>query len=542
MKRFLIFVVLAGVVGGIGFLILKSSGEEAEVVIEPSLREVQTARVSELGSEGASVTAFGQVVSSNSVSVVSERPGVVRSVNARLGDTVRPGQVIVQLQNSSERQAVLQAQAQLDSARASLTNTTRDADSDLVAAAESQIAQAQTNRTSTEASVLNTLDQTYTQVESLIARSFSEFFNNPTSLSPSIRIDELKDDSARITLENELEQLNATFDQDKNFEDVNEAIDEVRDILEDYNDFSRSLRSALSGLQPSATLSQATLTRWNNDLINTRNSARSIEVSLNQLESQLSSADRAITSAEANLRELRNGANTSDVTIAQSSVGSARANVAAAQIELAKTQITAPIFGRISSIDARVGQLIGSNTPAFVITSSGSKRVDISVSEQEARRLSVGDTVTINDNITGSISRIAPSIDTNTGKVKIEIFPSQQLDLVEGAGVKVSIATRTESNGTSIPIESVFVRSGTSFVYVVNDGIATPREIQTAGLFGPFVEVTGGLSPEDEIVISARGVKDNERIRRPVEEVFENEDEADTMVEAEATSTTTVTQ
>ena len=538
MKRFLIFVVLAGVVGGIGFLIVKNSGGEEEPTKEISLREVKTAQVSELGSDGASVTAFGQVVSSNSVSVVSERPGVVRAVNARLGDTVRPGQVIVQLQNSSERQAVLQAQAQLDSARATLTNTTRGADSDRIAAAEAQIAQAQASQRSTESNVLATLEQTYGQIDALIARSFGEYFNNSTSYSPNLNIDEIRNETQRLDLENQLADLNRAADQDRNFDDPEDAIDEVQRLLAQFRNVANNLREAVVLLEPSASLSQATLSRWSNDLANARNAARPIEASLTQLNAQLTSAETNIVSAEANLRELRNGANTSDVTIAQSSVGSARANVAAAQIELAKTQITSPIFGRISSIDARVGQLIGSNTPAFVITSSGSKRVDISVSEQEARRLSVGDPVTINDNITGSISRIAPSIDTNTGKVKIEIFPSQQLDLVEGAGVKVSIDSRTESNGTSIPIESVFVRSGTSFVYVVNDGIATPREIQTAGLFGPFVEVTGGLSPEDEIVISARGVKDNEKIRRPVEEDAQNETE----LEAEVTSTTTVTQ
>jgi len=56
------------------------------------------------------------------------------------------------------------------------------------------------------------------------------------------------------------------------------------------------------------------------------------------------------------------------------------------------------------------------------------------------------------------------------------------------------------------------VRGDQAYVYAVVDGKAVPTAIETDGLFGPQVVVTGGISGDTSIVSFARVVKDNQVI------------------------------
>lgn len=511
MKKNIGIIIVIAIIGGIVFTILKSPKEDLTEETKAAQAMVEVVKVSELSQDTAPVVGYGQVVSSNSVVVVPETVGVVKRVYKTLGQTVRAGEVIIELQNSSQQQGVLQAQSGLSSSQASLQRTLRGANDDQLAAARAGVVAQQNASASTEASVLGGLDTLYTELDTLLVSDFGEFFSNPNTTFPSFTQD-LDTDKEENILEQGLTDLNAELDQDRGYDDSEKALLTMERNIELFQSYTDELKVAVLEIPVSASLSQATLTRWGNDLVNTGNTLESKKVTLAGLRASLSSAEKALDSAEQTLAEVEDGADSEDVTIAQSGVSAARAGLGSAQIELQKTFITAPTFGRISSIETKIGQLVGSSAPVFVLTSNDAKRIDVFLTQREVARISVGSAVMIDGLYQGSVARIAPSIDVETGKVKVEIFPTETITLTEGAGVGVSLTTNGGSAGFALPIETVFVRSGQAYVYTVQSGKAVPTKIETEGLFGPVAMVTSGITGDDLVVSFARGVKDNQII------------------------------
>jgi|GEM_PF-3358506 len=510
MKK-IIGIIIVVALGLIGFMVLRSEPQDTQEEVAEATSLITVVTVAELETGSAPIVAYGQVISSNSVAVVPETSGVVKQVFKKLGQTVRPGETILELQNSSEQQAVLQARSSLSSSQASLTRVNRGADDDQIAGAKSAVSAAESALDSTETSVLGSLDVLYSELDTLVTSDLSEFFNNPGSTFPSLKQD-INSDAQETTLEEGLAAVNARFDQDRQYDDVNEALVVMRGNIDVFQDYTDQLINTFSGLTPTPSISQVTISRWSSDLVNTRNSLESKKVSVRGLESQFASAEQSVISAKETLDEVEDGADAEDISIAQSGVAGARAGLSSAQIQLAKTIIKAPTFGRISSIETRVGELVGPSAPVFVLASSDAKRIDVYLTEKEVARVQVGSDVIIDGTYNGTIARIAPAIDSQTGKVKVEIFADDIVTLTEGVGVGVSIASVTDTRGFSIPIEAVFVRGDQAYVYAVVDGKAVPTAIETDGLFGPQVVVTGGISGDTSIVSFARVVKDNQVI------------------------------
>lgn len=509
MKKIIIIAIALALIAFAVFSILT----KRETVIEDTKQATAptpVVRVGDLSSGATPIVAYGQVVSSNSVAVVPETSGVVKRVYKTLGQTVRAGETVVELQNSSEQQAVLQAQSSLSSAQASLERTLRGANDDQVAQAQAAVTAQRSALAQAETSVLSGLDGLYSGIDSLVVSEFGEFFSNPDTSFPSFNQVGLTD-SQEQELEEKLESLNITIDQDRKYSDPQDALEVALSITEQIQEFAGELRSFVTAID-SPSISDATIDSWNSDLLNTRNNLESNKVTISSLRSTLVSAQNNLASAQVFLNEVEDGADSEDVTIAQSGVSANRAGLSSAQIQLQKTLIKAPTFGRISSIETRIGELVGPSAPIFIITSNDARRVDVNLTEKEVARVAVGARVVIDGVYEGTVARIAPSIDQSTGKVKVEIFPNEAITLTEGAGVGVSIETVSTTRGFSLPIESVFVRGDNSFVYKVQDGKAVPSLVETDGLFGPTVVVTAGLDVEDMVVTFARAIKDNQQI------------------------------
>lgn len=520
MKKLIGIIIVIGVLIGLVLFILRPEAVQKEENLGTGTT-IEVVSVGGLDAKIAPIVAYGQIVSSNSVAVVPETSGVVKRVYKTLGQTVRAGEVIVELQNSGEQQSVLQAQSSLSSAQAGLQRVNRGANSDQIAQARASVSASESGLASTETTVLAGLDRLYQELDTLLLSAFSEFFNNPNTTFPSFTRD-IDSNEVERALEAGLKELNARLEQDREYDDVDDAIDVMKNNIETFQTYTNKLRDELLQLQPSASLSQVTISRWGRDLVNTRNELESKKVTLRGIESQLTSAQKSLVSAQETFRELENGSDQEDVIIAQSSVAGARSGLSSAQIQLQKTFIKAPTFGRISSIETRVGQLVGPSSPVFVLSSSDAKRIDVYLTEKQVARIQVGSSVVIDGTFNGTVARIAPTIDAQTGKVKVEIFASDTITLTEGAGVGVAIESTSDSRGFAIPIEAVFVRGDQAYVYAVVGGKAVPTPIDTDGLFGPTVTVTGGVDANTKIVSFARIVKDNQIIKQEKQDQDEN--------------------
>ncbi len=506
------------VVIAIGILIVVFGNQKPLIQEETTkLENVKVQTVSELVASENQLLVYGTVVASDSVDVIPEIPGVVAKVNKRLGDIVKEGDVIVELQNTSQRQTVLQAQAATEVSNAQLSQVKNGADIEDIRNQETDVLNKKTTLDQTVVASKQTANDLFITIVTSIENTFDQYFDDPkrtpqllfgtNNLSETVELEESRIQLAIRALETEQQvQVAPTT-----LTGVKQAFDAVSRLISEYTE-AIDLMSNITQVQPNSKTSQEQKDERLQQLRAMKQVVVSVESQLASARITLDGALSAYTVAQNNLEKILSGADTEDISIAQSGLSSARAQLAAAQLGLEKTYIKAPTSGRISAMNTTVGQLVG-QTPVFTVASSGIKRVDIFLASQDIERIAVGDVALIDEKISGSVTRISPTIDVATGKIKVEVLITDTATLVEGAGVGVVIQSQETNSGFSIPIEAVFVEDEKSYVFVVNeDDMLQKRVIETEGLYGSFVNVVSGLSTADTIVLLARGLKEGQLI------------------------------
>jgi len=516
MKKIIIPVLL---LAGLLIYIFSSQPEEELAQEKNTLRRVQTETVSQLQSQSEEeIFAYGQVVSVTSVDVVPEINGVVTRVNKRLGSVVRPGDVILQLQNNTQSQQVAQARASLTQARAQLAKVSKDADESTLAQATSGVVAAKNALAQAEQGTLSSLDSLYTGLQNLLTGSLDRnFFTNTNTDFPDIRFD-IDVESDEIALGQKRAQVRKNLELDRSYADVDKAITQFADRIADISDLNKSVLAEINKLQAGGALSQKTIDGQKSEIALIQDQLASFSAQAKTLNTSLSDRRQAVVSAELQIADIKDGADREDILSAQASVAQAEASLLSAEIAFGKTQIKSPVFGTISAIETRIGQLVGPGSSVFSVANENALRIDTSVTSAEARKLSVGDEVLVDEEYKATLSVISSSVDDTTGRVKVQVLlDDQEVTLTSGSGVglvfNLSDTNRNISERSlSVPISSVFVRGDKAFVYVLQDNKAVPTEITTDDLFGENIEVVSGLKGSDVVILSARGLKDNESV------------------------------
>ena len=519
MNKKTLLIAAAAIIGaGIGIYITSSVPEDVVEENRNTTKRVSVSTVSQLQNDAQEeIYAYGQVVSVTGVDVVPEINGIVTRVNKRLGSVVRPGEVVVELQSSSAAQQVAQARATLAQAQASLAKVSKDPDASTQSQAQTGLVSAQSALTQAEQNTLASLDSLYSSLESVISNQIDrEFFTNVQTDFPDVKLD-IDVESDELALGRMRAELSDTFDLDRSYDNVDDAVDQFKERVGDTKKLTQSITNEIDKLEVDASLSQNTIDSWKADIASLQDQFSEFIAQSNTLQSVLAERRQAVTSAQLQVEDIADGADREDILSAEASVAQAQAGLLSAQIAFGKTQIKAPVFGTISEINARVGQLASPNAVAFSIANENALRIDADVTSDEARRLSIGDRVIIDKEFEGTISVISSSVNNSTGRVAVQVLLNDQTTtVVSGSGVGVvfnpSVEATVNNELITVPISAVFVRGGESYVYTLQGDKAVPTQITTDSLFGESIQVTGGLKSSDVVILSARGVKDNQEV------------------------------
>lgn len=191
-----------------------------------------------------------------------------------------------------------------------------------------------------------------------------------------------------------------------------------------------------------------------------------------------------------------------------------------AQLEVDYTEIRAPIDGVVSERFIKVGNTIDMNAPTFQVTSLEPLVSYLHVPEREYRRLVAGQKVTIAiDALQGtsyeaSVARVSPVVDPLTGtfKITIEVVdPSRRLK--PGMFGRIRIVHDHRENVLLIPRGAVLQENEQSSVFVVDEGLASRREVETGYAEAGYVEVLSGVQDGDRVVIVGQAnLKDGSKL------------------------------
>lgn len=270
---------------------------------------------------------------------------------------------------------------------------------------------------------------------------------------------------------------------------------------------------------------------------------RAIEAQIRQAEAQLARDQAQLAGADRDLRrytELVARQSTPQVNLdnARTQVDVFRAAILASQalidnlkVQLSYCTIRAPISGRISQANVKVGNQVRTADVMPIATINQVAPVYVSFTVPQAALPDVRAALRTGDvpveavvpgearRATGSVSMIENAVDSATGMAMIRAaMPNKDELLWPGTLVTARLTLRTE-DAVTVPAAAVQVSQQGPFVYVVTDGAAHVRPVKVARTEGDETVLESGLAGGETVVTDGHlqlndGARVNPRTRQ----------------------------
>lgn len=510
-KKILVLVIPALIV----FLIIKSLGsEEVSEPINKSPKVVKVAFVSDLSNNDSPVPLLGTVTSTSEATIRSETSGKLTRVYKKIGDNVVAGQVIAEFENSAERAALLQAEGAYDQAKAARA----------VSSVNSNINNSSIDATLAESkiSALNTISNAYITMDDIVRVKTDESFSNPRNYDVKFKVS-VPDvklvysiETSRRSIE---EMLNKRESRNKILTENNDLIQELNtvqneaQIVKDYLDL---LATAYSKALVDNNYSKNYIDGASATVSSTRNS---ISSSISSISTSRTNLRNSITAKETSEKTINDEGSSAAVAQADAQLKSALGNYNAALSRLSKTVIRSPISGTINSISIQTGDFVSAFTEVAVVSNNGALEVISYVTEDDARRISVGGSVLIDGVIKGVVTSVASGIDPKTKKIEVRIgILENKSELINGQSVRVEVSNNSnlssgskikDSKPIQIPIAALKLTPQGAFVFTVSStSTLTYIPVKEGAILGDEIQILGGLENNMSIVTDVRGLKE----------------------------------
>jgi membrane fusion protein, multidrug efflux system len=229
------------------------------------------------------------------------------------------------------------------------------------------------------------------------------------------------------------------------------------------------------------------------------------ELQLRQAEARA----RATRDAAARAAQLQRQGLISDQEVErlQSEAQVSEADLGLARLRVRNAVITAPISGVVTHRLIERGQLVNSATAAFRVADVSRLEAAVGVPEREANRVQTGQTARVRVEgqvpVQATVARVRPVVDPTSGTVQVvvEVDPMQGGGLRPGQFVNVEIVTETLAERLTLPRTAVLVDGAAPRVFAVSGGRAQEREVTLGVSQSERVEIQGGVSPGDTVVV-----------------------------------------
>lgn len=496
--------------------------EAPEAPVEQSPRAVSVQSVAELSQGGALLSVVGTVESRTEATIRAEKSGVVTRVYGTLGTSVSSGTLLAELENASERAAVAQAQAGVEVAEASLMKITGGTRGEQRTILETQLETARTSLESARTSAVNTLIGAYASVDTAILGTADALFSNPRiqpqfSIVSSNSQYEIDAENKRVALQTLLsrqETAAATLTVTAALQD---ELLRTEDELREVRAFFDTLIQALNTAVPTAGNTSASIATHLSTMTATRSSINATLANLIATREGLRAKESAITIAEKSLEQGVTGGQPEDVRAAEAGVSQARAGLSAAYAQLQKSMIRTPISGTINAFSLKRGDFVQAFAPVATVANNGTLEVTTYITENDAPFVAKGARVRIQGGAEGVVTTIAPALDPATKKIEVKIQVTKGALPTNGSTVLVSFDRAADTPAVqqriTIPLTALKVGADAMRVFTVTpEHLVLGHVVEIGSLLGDRVEIQTGLTPEMEIVVDARGIREGQTV------------------------------
>jgi len=248
---------------------------------------------------------------------------------------------------------------------------------------------------------------------------------------------------------------------------------------------------------------------------------------LDASEAQVKVAEAQIAQADAQVAVARQqeAAAQTQVQTQQSQAASQRAALQNAQLSVSNATITAPFSGIVVSRSLDPGAYVtpGTSTPIVTMADLDQTEVTVNVTEVQIAAIQRGAPVSITVDaypgrtFEGKVTRIAGGADQATRTVQVEIDIANPGHLLRpGMYATAQLSAGTDKDVLVVPLGALVSVGDQHFVWVVKDGKVNRHPVTVGRATGEVVEVTAGLTEDDQIIVRGTDLVREGQPVRPV--------------------------
>jgi multidrug efflux pump subunit AcrA (membrane-fusion protein) len=197
------------------------------------------------------------------------------------------------------------------------------------------------------------------------------------------------------------------------------------------------------------------------------------------------------------------------VDVSRTSVANAQAQLALARKNLSYAIIPSPIDGFVTERTADVGEYVSPQQKVATIVRTNPLRIRIDVPEQAIPEVKVGQSVSIatsawpDKSFAGRIARIAPNVSATSRTLTVEAeIENGSNALKPGQFATVRILQERPQPTVLVPARAIVTEAGVSRVFVIKDGHAEQRLVQTGQTEGDLIQVKNGVAADEQVATS----------------------------------------
>lgn len=454
MRRAITIIIILAVLGVAGYFGFQQFGGGAEEAAEETETAVSEANTNPVSASLGIVSAEGQIVPLQDVSLSFQTGGLVSEIMVAEGDTVSIGDPLIQLDAASLELARDQAAAGVRSAEAALEVARQQ-----LVAAQGRVATAEVGVTSAEAQLA--LAQAGPQsseiaaAENNIAAAQASIVQAAASRDASLQIRDSQVRAAEANVAAQTGRVRAVEDQYEVI--LNDCVKvevptsdggtEEKKVCRQYGPNEEAKRAELEQVRLELQAAQATLNALLSGPTFGQRAAASGGIGIAQANKGLAEAQLALLQAGATAEQIRQAevgvvqAETAveqvQVSIQQAEAGvaqaeaavvSAQAGLDTAEAALAKTTLVATFAGTVGSVNVELGELVNPGVPMITIADfSGWQIKTTDLTELDVVSVGLGQAVDVqidavpDATISGTVSDIAAVSILSRGDVTYEV-------------------------------------------------------------------------------------------------------------------------
>jgi len=478
-----------------------------KTIFKNPLENYEIEKVS-IGNVVREVSETGSVKATKEISLSFEGIGKISKINVSVGDNVKKGQALAELDSGQILAQIQSAKAALSIANTQYEKLLNGLTPEDVQVYQNAVDSASHNLQSAYDDALNSLDSSYDKIYNalnVVIDLEKDYFS--VADQEGIKVSEAKKD-----LNKNLDNIKIYIDKaklSKSWDEIDFALSQTEIALNNvYNDLKIIRQQCDEGIYYSEVSStDKALIDTHKSYINTASST------IATAQQSISSYKIALQTANDNLKLKTIDPRSEDINIYKSQIDQAQASLNMYQSQLNNNHVYSPIDGKITAVNAKRGEIINYSTPIINLLSSEPFQIKANIYEQDIVNVNSGNLVKINlvafpeQTFEGTILSIDPAekIVDNVVNYQVTIdFPNQPDGVRSGMTADIVIETQKKENVFRISKNAVETINGTQTVKVAKKRKIEIREIIT-GLEGDeYIEIISGLNEGEEIIIGEK--------------------------------------